>query len=447
HYRVAVDAETRTGSFLAAPPSGASSVSFCAFGDTRTQVAEFDGLCARMGAEIDASPSTRQTLVVHAGDWISLGDSESGWDGEFFSSAAPNARNLMSRVPIMGCRGNHEQTGALLRSYWPYAYADASGFWHSFDYGPVHFTVIDQYAAYADPSAQYAWIANDLAASGKRWKVALFHEPAWSAGGGHPNNTTTQTELEPLFRSAGVRLILAGHNHYYARCSVGGIQHLTVGGGGAPLHIPDPLSADLVTAASAYSFARFDVAGPTLTATVLDSSGAPLDGFTLTIPYVIVSPASGLVTSERGRPASFTVVLSTTPSADATVSLSSSDPGEGTVSPSAVTFTPADALVPRTVTVTGADDDENDGTIAFTVLVGQAVSADPEYDGIDADDVEVENEDDDPIPGDGGSCGCAPGGGSGGMAGVWALLLAALLARAARRLARAGGVTSRGGEA
>ncbi len=52
---------------------------------------------------------------------------------------------------------------------------------------------------------------------------------------------------------------------------------------------------------------------------------------------ITVSPTSGLVTTESGGTATFTVVLTTQPSADVTLALSSSDTTEGTVSP-----TPAD---------------------------------------------------------------------------------------------------------
>ena len=69
---------------------------------------------------------------------------------------------------------------------------------------------------------------------------------------------------------------------------------------------------------------------------------------------ITVSPTSGLVTTEAGGTATFTVALTSTPSANVTIGLTSSDTTEGTVSPPSLTFTPADALTPKTVTVTGA---------------------------------------------------------------------------------------------
>jgi len=109
---------------------------------------------------------------------------------------------------------------------------------------------------------------------------------------------------------------------------------------------------------------------------------------------ILVSPTTGLVTTEAGGTATFTVVLRSTPGASVTIGLSSSDLTEGTVSPPSVTFTPADALVPRTITVTGVDDLIADGNVAYTIATAPAVSGDPLYTGVDAADVAATNNDD-----------------------------------------------------
>jgi hypothetical protein len=109
---------------------------------------------------------------------------------------------------------------------------------------------------------------------------------------------------------------------------------------------------------------------------------------------IVVSPTSGLVTTEAGGTATFTLVLTSVPTSDVTIGLSSSDLTEGTVSPAALTFTPGDALVPQTVTVTGVDDLIADGNIAYTIVTAPAVSADPLYTGADAANVSVTNNDD-----------------------------------------------------
>ncbi len=113
---------------------------------------------------------------------------------------------------------------------------------------------------------------------------------------------------------------------------------------------------------------------------------------------VTVTPTSGLVTTEAGGFDTFDVVLDSQPTADVTIAIASSNTDEGTASTSLLTFTPDDWDTPQTVTVTGGDDDVEDGDAAYTVFVQTASSSDAKYDGIDPDDVAVTNTDDDALP-------------------------------------------------
>ena len=110
---------------------------------------------------------------------------------------------------------------------------------------------------------------------------------------------------------------------------------------------------------------------------------------------VTVTPTSGLVTTEAGGTAQFSVVLSQAPTADVTISISSGDTTEGTVSTSSLLFTTANWNVAQTVTVTGVNDTLDDGNIAFNIVTGLAVSSDAAYSGLAVSDVAVSNTDDD----------------------------------------------------
>jgi hypothetical protein len=112
-------------------------------------------------------------------------------------------------------------------------------------------------------------------------------------------------------------------------------------------------------------------------------------------PGISVTPTAGLVTSEAGATATFTVVLNSRPDADVVIPVSSSAPKEGTSSVSQLTFTAADWNVAETVTVTGVDDAIQDGDVAYTIALGAAASTDPLYAGLDATDVQVTNTDND----------------------------------------------------
>ncbi len=110
---------------------------------------------------------------------------------------------------------------------------------------------------------------------------------------------------------------------------------------------------------------------------------------------VTVNPTSGLVTTEAGGSDTYTVVLDTQPTADVTIPVASSDPTEGVAAPASLTFTDMDWNTPQTVTVTGVDDFDLDTDIVYTIQNGPAASADPDYNGLAVDDVEVTNINDD----------------------------------------------------
>ena len=110
---------------------------------------------------------------------------------------------------------------------------------------------------------------------------------------------------------------------------------------------------------------------------------------------VTVTPTSGLVVTEAGGTATFTVVLNTQPTANVVIGLSSSDTTEGTVAPTSLTFTTGNWTTPQTVTITGVDDAIDDGNVGFTIVTAPAVSADSGYNNYDASDVSVTNQDND----------------------------------------------------
>ncbi|HEY3371327.1 MAG TPA: Calx-beta domain-containing protein [Prolixibacteraceae bacterium] len=109
-------------------------------------------------------------------------------------------------------------------------------------------------------------------------------------------------------------------------------------------------------------------------------------------PGITVTPNSGLVTTEAGGTATFTMVLITKPKNDVTVTLSSSDPAEGSVLPTSLVFTNSNWDSPRTVTITGVNDILADGNKTYSIL-SDAVSSDLDYDGIEIADVNVTNMD------------------------------------------------------
>jgi len=77
------------------------------------------------------------------------------------------------------------------------------------------------------------------------------------------------------------------------------------------------------------------------------------------------------------------------------IDLASSNTAEGTVSPQSLTFNSTNWNQPQTVTVTGVDDYDIDGDKAYTIVTSPAVSTDNRFNGLNASDVAVTNNDND----------------------------------------------------
>lgn len=298
YYRVTEDV-SHTGSFLAAPSDTATGVKFFAYGDSRSNPGTFDGVNTQLINTYEADPAY-QSFTMLTGDWVNMGELESEWDNQHFNRSYPNTLELQANLPINGCIGNHEwdaAQGTLFDKYYPYPYpygADNANLYWSFDYGPAHFAVVDQYAALYDPtSAQWSWLKNDLATTTKEWKFILLHAPGYSAHGGHTDNTDVQNYIQPLCELYGVDIIFAGHNHYYARCVKNGVTHITTGGGGAGLYNPNPnYSPYIVTTAKLHYFCKIAINGLELDFMAVDKDGTMIESFTLDHYYVPALPWS-----------------------------------------------------------------------------------------------------------------------------------------------------------
>ena len=254
-----------SGSFITAPPTGQTHVKFIGQGDSRSQPYFLDSLDQAISTFVSQPGNSEyQRMSIANGDWVST-DGESYWNSQWFVPVLQDVINYTSNTPLDGCKGNHDNASgysATFPKYYPYPYptsfgaltaktttntpycggtvakpnaSDANGtcidssgnpyynnlYW-SFDYGPVHFTVVDEYSSMAAGSTQYNWVVNDLTAAASNpntpWKIMIYHEPAYSAGSDGDN--TAVRIFEPFVTQFGVDLIFSGHSHNYARAGV-----------------------------------------------------------------------------------------------------------------------------------------------------------------------------------------------------------------------------------
>jgi hypothetical protein len=289
YYQVRSGGEAKPGSFRSPPSPSDTSLKFFAYGDTRTYPADHDSVAAAMICVYQTDPQF-QTLTLHVGDLVGNGDLEEHWDEQFFDPMYTNIAEFHANLPTQAARGNHEREAILFAKYFPYPFVIGRAW--SFDYGPAHFVLVDQYISYVPGSAQLAWIENDLATTDRQWKFMVIHEPGWSAGG-HANDPEVQDYLHPLCERYGVQIVFAGHNHYYARAGVDGIHHVTTGGGGAPLYSPDPGYPYVVATAEEYHYCTIEIEGDSLEFAAVNCVRETLDAF----PYPVSGVPDGLPTA------------------------------------------------------------------------------------------------------------------------------------------------------
>ncbi len=143
------------------------------------------------------------------------------------------------------------------------------------------------------------------------------------------------------------------------------------------------IAYNIVTSAFSSTDPNFNGANPSDIAMTNQDN----DGYTINI-----MSTSEQITNENGGQASFTLSIGANPTAAVTVALSSSDPAEGVPSPSSITFNPG-GIRSVQFTVKGIDDRLIDGTKSYSLITAAAVSADPNYNGVNAANMALSNND------------------------------------------------------
>ncbi len=175
-------------------------------------------------------------------------------------------------VPLYPAFGNHDA---------PSLRAQLERFGLERPYYRVRFGGLEVFVLYteADLAAQRAWLEENLRKSQAPFRVLVLHRPLYSPGP-HGGSPTLRALLGPLLTRYRVGLVLAGHDHLYARTRVEGVVHVVTGGGGAGLYTPRPLPGFLVHKAHHALFLEGTPEG--LWVYARDTKGAILDRLLLT---------------------------------------------------------------------------------------------------------------------------------------------------------------------
>jgi hypothetical protein len=354
YYQITVDGTWANGSFRTPPDAAATSLTFYGYGDIRgqewpsdTSYEQHSIIEAQIMSDVSQNAATRQTFLINASDFVNCGMDEFYWDHQYFNRSLSGSLEFMANLPLVAPVGNHERywagtkddidpsichlstypysgmtaanachviestdPGKLFYKYFPYAfYARPKGsneykdYYYHADYGPARFLMLDTFfSGFTGGTPQHTWLSDNIRPS-TRWNIPVFHAPMWATR--YPIDATLAVELRnalgPVFEANYVPLVIQGHQHFYSRLLVNGITYLTLGGGGAALSSitpRDPASAPyIVSTYSKYHYARFDVSGDTMIATVTDVSGNTIDAFKIFPPTTNISPVGSQTTS------------------------------------------------------------------------------------------------------------------------------------------------------
>ncbi|MFP4369978.1 MAG: metallophosphoesterase family protein [Candidatus Kapaibacterium sp.] len=198
------------------------------------------------------------------------------WKKEFFID---EQLELAARVPFFNAVGNHEDISDNTE-----AFSEPSGngghYYYSFDAGNTHFIVLSTESGLGPGSAQYKFAKKDLAESDAEFKVAVFHIPAYSAGG-HGENKVMKKFTEEILEPGGIDIVFNGHSHFYQRNYVNGIYHIVCAGAGAPLYTPKKATYTQKSVKS-HHYLMCEVSAGKLTISVYDLNDKLIDNFEIT---------------------------------------------------------------------------------------------------------------------------------------------------------------------
>lgn len=230
-------------------------------------------------ASYAATTGVPGAFTIFTGDMTSKANDYMSWKA-FFDDIA--YQDWTSNKSLAIAYGNHERYGdaekSIVKNYFPYPQKADTNFFYSFDYGGVHFIMLDPYLeghswASNFTTTQLAWLEADLAAhQDANFTLIFMHPPPSSLTG-------VRGELIKLVNVGGYRIDMAfcGHQHVFERRTIAStppIDVLVLGLGGNPNNEYKSNACDT-------AFARFDVTTTAITVTSIFINGTILDSFTI----------------------------------------------------------------------------------------------------------------------------------------------------------------------
>ncbi len=183
-------------------------------------------------AQNAARYSPKAAFFINMGDIVDNGEDHTQWQSWFYG-----VEGIMDRMPFSPVMGNHETYDQNWQVRLPEAYLkyfvvpengsrDFSRYYYSFDYGDVHFIVLNsQWDETEDfkpglMEEQLNWLREDAGKSRKKWNIVLVHKDVLQY---RIHNRPERQEgfsdvgrnFMPLFDELGIDLVFTAHLHTY----------------------------------------------------------------------------------------------------------------------------------------------------------------------------------------------------------------------------------------
>ena len=209
--------------------------SFVAFGDLRQGYGIYGRLVHWM-SRIEPTPA----FAVCLGDIMLDGSNEAEWEN-FWKVSEP----ITGIMPMYISRGNHDGNDDMSeRIFREQTGIEADTFYYAFTYDHSTFIILDSYARDEENSIgmeQLNWLKTELeSASSDTLTESVFlflHHPLFPQGIHRGNGLKNAVELHNIFlQHPKIKAVVVAHDHLFNRFAKDGINYITTGGAGGPLH-------------------------------------------------------------------------------------------------------------------------------------------------------------------------------------------------------------------
>jgi hypothetical protein len=221
-YRVgSADSLSEVYHFMTAPAK-VHAYKFLVFGDS--QSVNYDTWHTSLHEAYQANPAA--AFFINMGDLVDVGEEYGQWYAWFNA-----AHGVLENIPCMPIIGNHEAYAPGAKFAKPKLFTEQFklplngpdgllGQVYSFDYGDVHFVMLDTQIGEEGRfipdmlEKQKLWLEEDLAAAKTKWKVVFMHRALYNNKA--EGNLSIRKAFAPIIDKFHADVVFTAHDHVYA---------------------------------------------------------------------------------------------------------------------------------------------------------------------------------------------------------------------------------------